>query len=193
MRTTAGVLAFTTALSAAASAAGDPPVPLGRDPGGPAVALIGSGIDYTRGDIASALARDGEGELIGWDFVDNDARPFTQTMDTSAAAMARSLALVGSRLVPVRIDEARPDTLAQAIAFVARTPARSAWFFTGPLKRSDWQLFRQAMQMFSNLKIQVPRCVDPEAKPAPPGDDALILPEQLGLANVSALPCQSRP
>jgi hypothetical protein len=38
-----------------------PPLPPGRDPGGQAVALISTGIDYTRLDIAARLARDGEG------------------------------------------------------------------------------------------------------------------------------------
>ena len=56
--------------------AADPKVPPEQDPGGPALALIDSGIDYTSGRIAHRLARDGEGEIIGWDFVDNDRTPY---------------------------------------------------------------------------------------------------------------------
>lgn len=59
-----------------------PPVPPGRDPGGVAVALIGTGIDYTLPAVARRLARDGEGELIGWDLQDEDRKPF----DTSKGA-----------------------------------------------------------------------------------------------------------
>jgi hypothetical protein len=53
-----------------------PPVPPGVDPGGVEIAIIGPGVDYTDPEIAKRLARDGEGEIIGWDFVDNDRRPF---------------------------------------------------------------------------------------------------------------------
>src|SRR4029079_9055021 len=43
-----------------------PRVPPGRAPGGVAIALISTGIDYTIPEIAQRLARDGEGELVGW-------------------------------------------------------------------------------------------------------------------------------
>jgi len=41
-----------------------PPLPPGRDPGGVAIALVTTGIDYTVPEVAQRLARDGEGELI---------------------------------------------------------------------------------------------------------------------------------
>src|SRR5215467_9057175 len=58
-----------------------PPVPPGRDPGGVAVALIG--IDYTLPAVARRLARDGEGELIGWDLQDQDRKPFDSSKGTA--------------------------------------------------------------------------------------------------------------
>jgi hypothetical protein len=75
-RTIFATLLALLASGAAMAAPADPPVPPGRDPGGVAVAIIGPGVDYTQPDIAARLARDGEGEIIGWDFVDNDRRPF---------------------------------------------------------------------------------------------------------------------
>ena len=44
---------------ALAQLAGKPKVPPGRDPGGVAIAVIGSGVDYTLTNIARRLARDG--------------------------------------------------------------------------------------------------------------------------------------
>src|SRR4029077_8292457 len=93
------VLALTLATTAAAQRK-KPPLPPGRDPGGVAIALLGSGIDYTVPHIAQRLARDGEGELIGFDLVDNDNRP----LGGDGTALATNLLdpTIGARLVPVR-------------------------------------------------------------------------------------------
>ena len=109
-----------------------PRLPPGLDPGGVTIALVGTGLDYTRSDIAPFLARDGEGDLIGWDFVTNDNRPYAPSPNDTLAdwggdgtAIARQIAATGRvRLIPIRIDPARPETLAQAFGFAARTPAR---------------------------------------------------------------------
>lgn len=125
--------------------AADPKVPPGQDPGGTAIALIGGGVDYTSDKIAPRLARDGEGELIGWDAVDNDHTPFPggadgeaanretdkarpssgqpPRNDTELAALMLS-AYAKGRLVPIRIPRDDAQALAKAIAFVAGTPAR---------------------------------------------------------------------
>lgn len=59
--------------------ASKPKVPVGVDPGGFAVAVVGEGIDYWRPEIARRLARDGEGEIIGFDLVDGDRLPYAAT------------------------------------------------------------------------------------------------------------------
>ena len=108
-----------------------PKLPPGMDPGGVAIAILSTGIDYPSADIAQRLARDGEGELIGWDLVDGDNRPFNaKAADTPAAwggdgnALLRAIGQPGRRVVPVRIDTRDPVSLAKAVAFVAHTPAR---------------------------------------------------------------------
>jgi len=165
-----------------------PPLPPGRDPGGVAIALLTTGIDYTVPDIARRLARDGEGELIGFDLADNDNRPFgdgrVQTPahwggDGTALATNILDPTIGARLVPVRVDPRDPASLARAVAFVARTPARvmvvPMW---GPSK-DDWQPFRQAVEHFPQLLFVVAA-----------GDDGRDLdqdptyPAAFGLANV---------
>jgi hypothetical protein len=134
----------------------DPKVPVGRDAGGIAVALVTTGLDYTHPEIAPRLARDGEGELIGWDLVDNDNRPFAAAAPLEAGeaaqrdgtALARQLlaTYARARLVPVRIDPANPVSFAQAVAFVSRTPARIVAIPFASATLSDWEPFRQAVE-----------------------------------------------
>jgi hypothetical protein len=100
----------------------DPKLPPGRDPGGVAVAVLGAGADYTSPQISARLARDGEGEIIGWDFADNDNRPFTRSGSTAAPLLSRLAPR--ARLVIVRGDPKDRGGLARMIGFVARTPAR---------------------------------------------------------------------
>jgi subtilisin family serine protease len=54
----------------------NPPVPDGVDPGGVAVAMIDTGVNYLLPDLAARLARDDERGILGYDFWDLDRRPF---------------------------------------------------------------------------------------------------------------------
>jgi hypothetical protein len=153
--------------SAAAAQRGDPPVPPGRDPGGVAVALISTGIDYTDPEIARALARDGEGQLIGWDFVENDDRPFGREQNVALAsagaggtALARMLATRGGagkvRLIPIRAAKQDPQSLAQAIAYCAHTPAHVVVVPMWDEDRASWEPFRETAERFKDLLVVIP-------------------------------------
>ena len=138
----------------------DPRVPPGTDPGGVAVALISAGIDYMLPAIAGRLARDGEGDVIGWDFVDGDALPFASADGegpSGATAVARAILAEAPavRLVPVRVDPGQPKSFAQALAFVAKTPARLV-LVAAFAANDDLGLFRLAAQEFKQLLIVVP-------------------------------------
>lgn len=107
-----------------------PRVPPGVDPGGVTVAVIGDGIDYTRPAVAKRLARDGEGEIIGWDFVDNDKRPF-EKCGTGVAATTHCneapLDLLTSpkvRIIPLRARLNNPQSLVEAVRFATLARAR---------------------------------------------------------------------
>jgi hypothetical protein len=137
-----------------------PPLPPGRDPGGVAIALLTTGIDYTLANVARGLARDGEGELIGFDLVDNDNRPFgdgrAQTPphwggDGTILAIDILDPTIGARLVPVRVDPREPASLARAVAFIAQTPARVVAVPMWSLRKEDWQQFRQAAERLAQL------------------------------------------
>lgn len=129
------VLFVWTGASFAQSAKDKPRVPPRGDPGGVAVAIIGNGIDYTRPEIAARLARDGEGEIIGWDFLDNDRRPYARCDDgeqTSFCSILAKMLIVGGapaggprlRLVVLRGSSQTPQSLVQAVQVAAQTPAR---------------------------------------------------------------------
>jgi hypothetical protein len=156
-----------------------PPVPPGRDPGGVAIALLSTGIDYTLPHIAGRLARDGEGELIGWDVEDRDRLPFGADRGDGQGT-AVTVALLGrgdARLVPVRVNPDDPVSLARGIAFVAQTPARVAVVARWSLGQESWEPLRQAATHFKGVLIIAPAEVGAGSAP----------PKMLGLDNVLAV------
>lgn len=107
------------ALWASAQPAGKPPVPPGEPTAGPAVVMLTTGIDYTRPSVARKLARDGEGELAGWDAVDRDRRPYgTDPMQS------RLVEIAPGRVIPIRVDPANAASVTEATAFVRKTGSR---------------------------------------------------------------------
>lgn len=188
MRACVGLLSMLVAITleiGAAAQESKPRVPAGRDPGGVAIALIGTGIDYTIPAIAQRLARDGEGELIGWDLEDKDRRPFDKSKGGTPAewggdgTLVASLVMAGRmiRLVPVRADIRDRASLARAIAFIAQTPARIAVLPMWSTVRQDWEPLRQMAERFKEVLIVVP---------ATQGSQA-VYPAALGLDNVLAV------
>lgn len=110
---------------------GKPRVPPGVDPGGVAIAIIGAGIDYTRPEIARRLARDGEGEPIGWDFIDNDRRPYNSCNGTAAETLCLNDFIEDAmerqpktRLIVLRARSGAPQALVEVVQAAIKTPAR---------------------------------------------------------------------
>jgi hypothetical protein len=187
------VIALATLAAAAVAQERKPPVPPGRDPGGVAIALLSTGIDYTSPQLAQRLARDGEGELIGWDVEDRDRQPFDRSRgDTrpewggDSTAIAGYLGGDGTRLVPVRVNPADPVSLARAVAFVAKTPARVAILPIWGAEREAWEPFRQAASHFKDVLLIVPAGEGSEpVYPAALGLDNVLLVEH-GVATAEA-------
>jgi hypothetical protein len=141
-----------------------PPVPVGVDPGGTAIALIATGIDYTHPEIRDRLARDGEGEIIGYDLIDNDNRPYAATslpenhdgaVDTLLARRILST-YRHARLVPVRVDPKDKIMLARALAFTATTPARIVAVPLWGESRETWEFFQQAADQVPDHLLILP-------------------------------------
>lgn len=122
-------LLIITVIATAQAASGDPAVPPERDPGGIPVAIIGRGLDYTDPAIAQRLTRDGEGEITGYDFLDNDRRPYARDSDDKAASDTNSARIIlaegqATSLIAVRTDVSDARSLAKAIGFAAKSPTR---------------------------------------------------------------------
>lgn len=153
------VIALCLTIATATAQDARPKVPPGRDPGGVAVALISTGIDYTLPAIAARLARDGEGEIIAWDFESNDNRPFDRSKGNSPAEWggdATAIASViltdpGVRLVAVRIVQTDVVSIARAANFLAQTPARVAVVPMWSARKQDWEAFAQAVANFKHM------------------------------------------
>ena len=111
----------------------DPRVPDGMDPGGVAVAHIDTGVNYTLPIIAKRLARDGEGDVIGYDLQDDDLTPFDAQPGSKGTTPRRhgtSVANVllreapGTRLQPYRYAARSPGSFAEIVHQIAYTSAR---------------------------------------------------------------------
>lgn len=159
-----------------------PRVPPGLDPGGIAVAIATeTGIDYTRPEIATRLARDGEGELIGWDFATDDRLPHEPPGNDNSQVgtpLARAvLAEAGAaRLVPFRLKRGDVIALGRLVVFSARSPSRIVLLAAAGPDPAEWAAFAEAATHFKSLLIIVP---------AEPGIAAY--PAALGLPNVLAV------
>lgn len=141
-----------------------PPVPAGRDPGGIAIALVVTGIDYTHPEIKDRLARDGEGEIIGLDLIDGDNRPYAATslpgnengaVDTILARRILST-YRHARLVPIRVDPNDKVMLARALDFAATTPARIVAVPLWGDTQETWEFFRQAAEQIPDHLLILP-------------------------------------
>ncbi len=145
---------FAIGSGAALAQSRDPVYPPGLDPGGVAVAVFPESIDYTAPDIVRRLARDGEGDVIAWDFVDNDPRPYGPTDPRVIDLLAMSDAI---RLVVARQSASDPARAARLTAFAVRTPARIMLVWDTAPNQPDWRLFFEGATRFPDRLFVVPR------------------------------------
>lgn len=147
-------------------AAEDPPVPrvgakimLENDDKPIRVALLDSGVNYLLPAINHKLARDSDGNLIGYDFWDMDARPFDAHPDkrgTVSRHGTRTASLLLKEapfveLVPYRYP--RPD-MTRMKALVAHAAAHDVRIMGMPLGgnlRDQWMAFESAAKAHPNI------------------------------------------
>ena len=146
----------------------NPPVPA-RAPGdvegpGVRVALVDSGVNYLLPEIASRLARDEDGALVGFDFWDLDARPFDSNPARSAFHPQRH----GTRTASLLLEEAPV-----AVLVPYRYPRRAMWrmpdlvehaaaagvrimnISMGSRRRSEWADFETAARAHPQMLFVV--------------------------------------
>ena len=132
----------------------NPPVPPGSDPGGEAVAVIDSGINYTLPGFAARLARNKSGEILGFDFHENDRRPFDLDPSRPLYFPIRHGTAVASiilreapdaRLIPVRYPARNPQGFAEIVKYIADGPARIVAMSLGGSKKAEWTALGEAI------------------------------------------------
>ena len=132
---------------------GEPDMPPGKDPGGVAVAIIDSGINYTLGFVAPRLARDAKGQILGYDFQDNDRLPFDlvpgQKPDSGRHHGTRVAGIFlreapKARLIPYRYHAHSFGTFARIVETIATSPARIVIMSLGGYRKNDWAHFETA-------------------------------------------------
>lgn len=149
------VLALALTLDPITSLAGlnEPDVPAGNDPGGVAVAIIDSGVNYTLKKISPRLARDAKGKLIGYDFHDNDHCPFDVVPGQKPnAGRHHGTRVAGvflreapkARLAPYRYRAHSFETFGPIVETIANSPARIVIMSLGGYQKDDWTQFKKA-------------------------------------------------
>lgn len=138
------------------------PWPDGRDPGGPRVALVDSGLAYDLEPFRDRLARDGNGQPLGYDFWDLDPLPFDGDMSRGPFLPIRHGTAVASilvreaptaALIPYRYPRPDMSRLGALVARAAEAGARVIAVPLGSRRPSDWVEFEKAIQTHDMLAI----------------------------------------
>lgn len=128
----------------------DPPVPPGEIGGGIPVAIIGAGVDYTQDAVASRLVRDGEGEIAGYDYIDDDRRPYAR--DPAAQDVAEIVLGEGqtTSLIPLRVNLDDMTSLSHALRHAGQSPAMIVFIQDMPKERGAVAALASASRYFSD-------------------------------------------
>ena len=128
------------------------------------VAHVDSGVDYRLHRIASRLARDADGALVGFDFWDLDARPFDanpahsafhpQRHGTRTASLILEEAPV-ALLVPYRYPRDHMSRMPDLVEHAAAAGVRIMNISMGSRRRSDWTAFEAAARAHPEMLFVV--------------------------------------
>jgi subtilisin family serine protease len=142
----------------------NPPVPSGVNPVGIPVGVVDSGVNYLLPEIAARLARDPDGEILGYDYWDLDPRPFDVSpipdpfFPGHHGTLTSSLVLEDApvaKLVPYRYP--RP-AMARMAALIEDAPARGVRLMSlslGSTSREEWLPFQKAAEEHSEMLFVV--------------------------------------
>jgi len=142
----------------------NPPVPAAAkdavEGAGVRVALVDSGVNYLLPEIASRLARDEDGALIGFDYWDLDSRPFDsnparsafhpQRHGTRTASLLLEEAPVAA-LVPYRYPRHHMSRMPELVEHAAAAGVRIMNISMGSRRRSEWADFEAAARAYPDM------------------------------------------
>jgi len=142
----------------------NPAVPEGDDAPGITVALIDSGVNYLLPAIARHLARDPQGQPLGFDFWDMDPRPFDahpvhspffpQRHGTRIASIILREA-PDTRLIPYRYPRPDMQRMRELIIHAADAGARIVNLSLGGNKHDQWITFEQIARQHTGMLFVV--------------------------------------
>ena len=128
------------------------------------VAVVDSGVNYLLPGIASRLARDGDGTLIGFDYWDLDARPFDanpagsafhpQRHGTRTASLILAEAPV-AELVPYRYPRNAMSRMPDLVEHAAAAGVRIMNISMGSRSRDEWADFEAAARAHPEMLFVV--------------------------------------
>ncbi len=117
------------------------------------VALVDSGVNYLLPEIADSLLRDASGGLAGYDYWDDDNRPFDlnllgspfniQRHGTRTASILAAEA-PGVRIAPFRFPRPHMHRMRELIAHIARFDIKLVGMALGGNRAEEWKAFEQA-------------------------------------------------
>ena len=131
------------------------PWPPGRDPGGPRVAMIDSGLPYDLPAFRDRLARGPDGAPLGYDFWDLDPYPYDADVSRGPFLPIRHGGAVASilvreapnaALIPYRYPRPDMSRMREVVARAAQAGARILAMPLGGRKAEDWRAFKDAMR-----------------------------------------------
>jgi len=151
----------------------NPPVPQASHPG-PAgkegesssqeavvrVAMVDSGVNYTLPEINQRLARDDNGEIVGYDFWDNDEQPYDAQFGPSPFHVSRhgtktaSLLLkeaTSVELVPYRYPRPAMERMRDLVEHAATNKVAIIGLPLGSNKPDQWQTFAEAARQHPDI------------------------------------------
>jgi len=166
----------------------DPPVPAGADPGGVLVAHIDSGVNYLLPGVSGRLARKPDGTVLGWDYWDDDPRPFDVNATGNpffplhhGTAVASILLAEApkARIAPFRYPRPDMTRMATLIDAAAETGAGIVMMPMGSRKIGDWRAFAEAVGRHPDILFVVSAGNDSRDIDKEP-----VYPAALDLANI---------
>lgn len=123
------------------------------------VALVDSGVNYLLPEINARLARDHDGQLIGYDFWDLDDRPFdahpngrgqVQRHGTrTASLLLREASFID--LVPYRYPRPDMSRMQDLLAHAAKHDVRVIGLPLGGNRAVEWQVFEEAASQYPDI------------------------------------------
>ena len=142
----------------------NPPIPASEPRSGVQVAVVDTGVNYLLPEINVRLARDGSGELRGYDFWDLDNRPFdwnpipSPFFPTHHGTEITSIVIKGSpgiTIMPYRFPRSDMSRMGELISHAFKNGARIVNVSLASEEFEKWRGFRDAVAQYPGLLFVV--------------------------------------